>query len=288
MQIIDSHMHFSAIKSLSDAANDTSLVDYSSEGWQLEQQENGIIAGIGMGMSETAPGRFPDDRARTPMGLDLARTVPESIFFCPGINPIDLRNRGNHAITELASVLDDHRTMGIKLYAGYYHFYISDEVYNPVYRLAAERNLPIVIHGGITYSDKGLLRYSHPLSFDEAIVRHPELIFVISHMGEPWGMDTAALMSKSPNVMADLSGLFVTDAETIRRKSTQPEERIRFRQPLMFEERQDRWLFGSDWPLAPLGPYINFIKDLVPASWHNDVFFRNALRVFPRLGNTFT
>ena len=283
MRIIDAHLHFSSIRSFQETAATISRVDYTSAGLAADFDRCGIVAGIAMGLSETHPGGFPDEDATTPMLLDLERDWPASVFCCPGINPIDLRRRGQHAVDALDEALRNPRVVGIKLYAGYYPFTISDEVYDPVYRLAEEHGLPVVVHGGVTYSERGLLKYSHPLSFDEAIVKHRSLNFVICHMGEPWGMDTAALMSKSPNVMADLSGLLVTDAETITRKSAQIEERIRLRQPLLFEERPDRWLFGSDWPLAPMDAYMAFIRQLVPETWHEDVFYRNALRIFPRM-----
>lgn len=283
MHIIDAHLHFSAIARFQETADTISHVSYSGTGLTGDFARCGITAGIAMGLSETHPGRFPDNDATTPMMLDLEPDWPVPLYCCPGINPVDLRRRGAAAVADLSQALQNPRVVGIKLYAGYYPFAISDEVYDPVYRLAKEHDLPIVVHGGVTYSERGLLKYAHPLSFDEAIVRHHTLTFVICHMGEPWGMDTAALMSKSPNVMSDLSGLLVTDADTILRKSAQMEERIRMRQPLLFEERPDRWLFGSDWPLAPLDAYVAFVKQLVPESWHEDVFFRNALRVFPRI-----
>lgn len=285
MQIIDAHMHYSHIRSFHDTARDLSHVDYSASGFESACRQNGVVAGIVMGLSETVPGGFPDREARTPMTADLDPHLPAGGFLCPGINPYDLARRGNEAVADLARLLDDPRTVGIKLYAGYYPFFLDDAVFDPVYRLAAEQSLPIVVHGGVTYSPRGLLKYSHPLSFDEAIVRHPELTFVICHMGEPWVMDTAALISKSPNVVADLSGLLVTDAGTIARKSWQTEEMLRWRQPLQFEERYDRFLYGSDWPLAPMDAYIAFIRRLIPEAYQGDVFFRNALRVFPRLAS---
>ncbi len=283
MHIIDAHLHFSSIARFQETADTVSHVDYSGTGLTGDFARCGITAGIAMGLSETHPGGFPDNDAATPMMLDLAPDWPAPLYCCPGVNPVDLRRRGAAAVADLSRALQNPRVVGIKLYAGYYPFTIADEVYDPVYRLAKEHDLPIVVHGGVTYSERGLLKYSHPLSFDEAIVRHHTLTFVICHMGEPWGMDTAALMSKSPNVMSDLSGLLVTDANTILRKSAQMEERIRMRQPLLFEERPDRWLFGSDWPLAPLDAYVAFIKQLVPETWHEDVFSKNALRVFRRI-----
>ncbi len=285
LQIIDAHVHFSNIRAFHETAQSISHVDDTAGGFQADCHRNGVVAGIAMGLSETVPGGFPDTDARTPMPADLDPELPAGLFLCPGINPCDLSRRGGTAIAELADILDDPRTVGVKLYAGYYPFYLDDAVYEPVYRLAAERGLPVVVHGGVTYSARGLLKYAHPLSFDEAIVRHPELTFVICHMGEPWVMDTAALISKSPNVVADLSGLLVTDAATIARKSADPVELLRWRQPLLFEERYDRFLYGSDWPLAPMDAYIAFIRRLIPEAYQGDVFHRNALRVFPRLAS---
>ncbi len=285
MSIIDAHIHFSNVQAFQDAAKNITFVDYSGNGYRQSCLENEVIASVAMGLTETSKGGFPDDDARNPMGLDLEQPLPDNLFCCPGINPIDLRNRGNAAIQDLRHVFSQRETIGIKLYAGYYPFYVHDDIYASVYQLAKEYQLPIVIHGGVTYSDRGLLKYSHPLSFDEAIVKHRDLTFVICHMGEPWLMDTAAIMSKSPNVMADLSGLLVTDAPTIARKAAETVENDRFRQPLVFEERYDRFLFGSDWPLAPLGAYIEFIRSLIPQAHHEDVFRRNALRTFPRLAS---
>lgn len=283
MDIIDAHLHFSHIDSFIRTAEDISHVDYSAAGFTRTCQDNRIVAAIGMGLSETSVGGFPDDQAETPMLLDLADPWPDRLYACAGINPADLRLRGSQAVSGLRRSLENPRVVGIKLYAGYYPFYVSDGIYDPVYALAEEFGLPIVIHGGVTYSARGLLKYSHPLSFDEAIVAHPDLTFVICHMGEPWVMDTAALISKSPNVVTDLSGLLVTDAATLARKSSEPEEMVRWRQPMIFEERYDRFLFGSDWPLAPMKAYIAFIRNLIPERYHGDVFQRNALRVFPRL-----
>jgi len=283
MDIIDAHMHFSRIDSFARAASEISHVDYSAAGFTRTCEENRVVAAIGMGLTETSPGSFPDIGARSPMLLDLADPWPDRLFGCAGINPIDMRIRGKEAVDALRLALENPRIVGIKLYAGYYPFFVSDEVYDPVYALASEFGLPVVIHGGVTYSDRGLLKYSHPLSFDEAIVAHRNLSFVICHMGEPWVMDTAALIAKCPNVVTDLSGLLVTDAGTIARKSSEPEEMMRWRQPMIFEERYDRFLYGSDWPLAPMDAYLSFIRKMIPEPYHGDVFFRNALRVFPRL-----
>jgi predicted TIM-barrel fold metal-dependent hydrolase len=283
MKIIDAHVHFSDIDRFKKTAAEISKVDYSSEGLLRTFSESRMAACIAMGLTETAPGRFPDDLSHTPMMPNLEAEWPKGLFCCAGVNPADLQVRGQQAVAELRDALLRPQTVGIKLYAGYYPYYVTDGVYDPVYALASEFGMPVVIHGGITYSERGLLKYSHPLSFDEAIVLHPDLTFVICHLGEPWVMDTAALISKNMNVVSDLSGLLVADAAMIRKKASQTGEMLRFRQTILFEERYDRFLFGSDWPLAPMDAYVEFVKTLIPETYHGDVFYRNALRVFPKL-----
>ena len=56
-----------------------------------------------------------------------------------------------------------------------------------------------------------------------------------------------------------------------------------FKQALAYCEEYEKLLFGTDWPLVPIEPYVKFVKALVPEEYHEDVFFKNALKVYPRL-----
>lgn len=283
MRIIDAHMHFSNIESFRQTASGISGADYSSAGLEQEYKSSGVVLGIGMGVAETAVGAFPDTDAPNPMGLDLEDAVPGFIACCPGVNPVRLLKNPVAELQALKSVLGRPETVGVKLYAGYYPFYVHDDVYEPVCRLSAEYGLTMVIHSGVTYSQRGLLKYSHPLHIDELAVRHPEINIVVCHMGDPWVMDTAALISKNHNVYADLSGLMVLDGEGIRRRAENPDVMGHFKRALAFEERYDRFLFGTDWPLAQVGAYVDFISRLVPEEYREMVFFSNAVHVFPKL-----
>ena len=283
MKIVDAHMHFSSIECFRSTAARISGVDYSSAGLELEYKNAGVALGIGMGVVETVTGAFPDMDAPNPMGLDLEDGVPGFIACCPGVNPVRLQKDRASELQALKRQLDKPGTVGIKLFAGYYPFYVHDEVYEPVCSLAAEYCLPLVIHSGVTYSERGLLKYSHPLQIDELAVRHPETNMIVCHMGDPWVMDTAALISKNPNVYADLSGLMVMDSAGIVRRAANPDVMGHFKRALVFEERYDRFLFGTDWPLAPVGAYIDFISRLIPEEYREMVFYSNALRVFRKL-----
>src|SRR5208282_4375038 len=98
---------------------------------------------------------------------------------------------------------------------GYLHFHPADPAYRPYYELAARRRLPFIFHTGDTYSPYAKLKYAHPLGVDEVAVDHPDVRFVLAHVGNPWMIDAAEVVYKNVNVWADLSGLIVGDEEEI-------------------------------------------------------------------------
>ncbi len=278
MNIIDAHMHYSRIASFLKTSQLIGL-DYSQQGLMQEGRQNHIVAGICMGLTETSPGAFPDKQAETPMAYDLGQ-LPANYCYCAGINPHRLNAA---ALQSLELALQGKDCAGIKLYAGYYHYLVTSKKYDPVYRLALKYDLPVVIHSGDTYSERGLLKYSHPLAIDELAVKYPDLRIVIAHLGNPWLLDTAELLYKNKNVYADLSGLLVGDRALIARFTAQELYLNMFRTALILADSYDKLLFGTDWPLVPMDAYVDFIKLLIPAEHHQAVFYHNALKVFTNL-----
>jgi uncharacterized protein len=279
MKIIDAHMHLSNIKSFYETAEKLSFVDYSSAGILKEYEESNVVLGIGMGVSETNNMGFPDYEAVTPMGLDLEDSIPANIVYCAGVNPYDLNVE---AIKRLESEVLKPHVVGIKIYLGYYPFYAYDEVYEAVYRLAAKYQLPVVFHTGDTYSERGYLKYSHPLAIDEVAVKHRDVTFVMAHFGDPWTITGAEIIYKNPNVYADLSGLIVgTEIDLVKKSEGRFLDHLRH--ALVFADSYDKLLFGTDWPLIPIAPYIEFIKKLIPEEFHQQVFYETALKVFPKI-----
>ncbi|WP_409304258.1 amidohydrolase family protein [Peribacillus sp. SCS-155] len=279
MKIIDAHMHLSNIQSFRETAASLSHVDYSNSGIIQEYRHSGVVLGIGMGLTETAQMGFPDYHATTPMCLDLESAIPPMIVYCAGVNPFDLNKE---SLKRLEAEVQKPNVAGIKIYLGYYPFYAYDDVYEPVYGLAAEYGLPVVFHTGDTYSERGLLKYSHPLAIDEVAVKHRQVNFIMAHFGDPWTLTGAEIIYKNPNVFADLSGLVVGTEKELEQRS----EGIfldHLRHALVFADSYDKLIFGTDWPLVPVGPYIRFIKSLIPPAFHEQVFFCNALRVFPKI-----
>ncbi|MGZ9584228.1 amidohydrolase family protein [Paenibacillus marinisediminis] len=279
MKIIDAHMHLSNIHSFYETAV-RSGINYSLEGILQEYADNDVVLGIGMGVTETPHEGFPDRGARTPMGLDLEENLPPQLVYCPGINPFTLDQA---ALDALELSLQKPDAVGIKIYLGYYPYYAYDDVYQPVYELAKQYKVPVVYHTGDTYSERGLLKYAHPLTIDEVAVQHREVNLMMAHLGDPWVLDGAEVVYKNRNVYADLSGLMVGDAENCKRLKDSPLFFSHLRHALVYCDHYDKLLFGTDWPLAPVRSYKEFVMELIPAEYHQDVFFNTALRVFPKI-----
>ena len=306
MKIIDAHMHFSKISSFGDCAYRSSDVDYSAAGYGAEAKACGIVRSVCMGLFENPPSVFPDKTAATPMLADLSDQLPPGIALCPGINPHTLNAGAMRALEDMldnagniACKNDDNiackygdniagniagknggNIAGVKIYAGYYHFDVNDPVYAPVYDFAERHDLPVVIHSGDTYSDKGLLVYAQPLSIDALAVGRPGMRIVLCHMGAPWVFDACEVVGKNDNVYMDLSGLLVGNAEYFARMAGQRLLLDRYRQALIMLDNYDKVLFGTDWPLAPMASYIDFCRELVPPEEYEKVFYGNAAKVF--------
>ena len=275
-KIIDAHTHFSNVQAFYVAAEESG-VDYSYEGYVKEQKEHNVVASVCMGLVETAPWNFPDHASPTPMYPDLDKRPP-GLHVCLGINPHTLNEQSLEKIKQ--DIKQDKGIVGFKIFAGYYHVMIHDPIYWPVYKIAAENGLTVAIHTGDTYSEQGLLEYSHPLAADRVAVQFRDANFLLCHMGDPWVMDAVEVTYKNRNVWVDISGLQAGDGELL--KNVEKRERVmnHYMQGLQYLNRYERVLFGTDWPLVPLRGYIEFCKRLVPEESWEDVFFNNAVGLY--------
>lgn len=243
-----------------------------------EMQTAGITDAFAMGAYDAGD----DD----PLGI--TRTL-EIAAFVPGLRPIGAMNPartdGDH-FAKVELLLAAGAVIALKGYLGYLHYEPAHPNYRRYYELAAKYRVPVMFHTGDTYSPQAKLKYAHPLGVDEVAVDHPECKFVLCHLGNPWTTDAAEVIYKNVNVWADLSGLMVGDdgafaSEEGRDAAADAAHEVR--RAIRYSERPNRFLYGSDWPLAPMTAYREFVKGAVPAEHHECVFEENARRLF-RLG----
>lgn len=210
--------------------------------------------------------------------------------FVPGLHAIGAIDPTRTSIAHLRAVEDvlkAGRVKGLKAYLGYLHHGPDSPGYAPYYDLAATYKLPVVFHTGDTYSPKAKVRFAHPLLVDDVAVDHPDVRFVLAHFGNPWLMDAAEVVYKNDNVWADLSAQIVGDEALFEGhfgakhpvpSITRAIEHVR--DAMTYTGKPDRFLFGSDWPLAPMASYRKLIERMVPAESRQAIFHDNAQALF--------
>ncbi|MCL1993506.1 MAG: amidohydrolase [Spirochaetes bacterium] len=278
MRITDAHIHFSNIASFKQCAISTSNVDYSEAGFAKETAENNIVRAICMGLTENAAGGFPDKNTQTPMLADLTEQRPPAIYLCLGINPHTLNEQ---SIAKMESIIKSEKNIvGMKIYAGYYHFDVCDKIFAPAYNLAEKYDLTVVVHSGNTYSEEALLEFAHPLKIDRLAVQRRDTRIVICHMGSPWVYDACEVAYKNKNVYLDTSGLLEGNATYIDNMAAKQLFVDRFKSALIFLDNYNKVMFGTDWPLVPMNAYVELCKKIVPPETYEKVFWENAASVF--------
>jgi predicted TIM-barrel fold metal-dependent hydrolase len=217
--------------------------------------------------------------------LGIYRTLEVAIQV-PGMHAIGVadptRTEPEH-FRKVEALLEARSVVALKAYLGYLHFEPAHPNYRRYYELAAQYGIPMLFHTGDTYSPQAKLKYAHPLGVDEVAVDHPRTRFVMCHVGNPWMLDAAEVIYKNVNVWTDLSGLLVgTDEDFASEEGREAAHELShaIRRAIRYSERPNRFLYGTDWPLAPMLPYRDFILRAVPKEYLEQVFVENAEILF--------
>lgn len=221
----------------------------------------------------------PDD----PLGVNRTIQIAQGVPGLFAIGVADPTRSDTEHLRRAEDQIRAGRVVALKGYLGYAHHFPNDPGYIPYYELAEKYKLPVFFHTGDTYSPNAKLKFAHPLTVDEVAVNFPKVNFVLCHVGNPWTVDAAEVIYKNINVWTDLSGLlvgsdedFADGAETDARRDVIERVRLGFR----YAERPNRFVYGSDWPLAPMPAYAAFIREAIPVEFHDMVFGENARKLF--------
>jgi predicted TIM-barrel fold metal-dependent hydrolase len=239
-----------------------------------QMDQAGMKIALAMGSLPT-----PDD----PLGIGRTLEIAEAV---PGLYPIgviDPERIDSPHLSAVEGLLKTGQVMALKAYLGYVHRFPADPGYRPYYDLAERYKVPVVFHTGDTYSPFAKLKYAHPINIDEVAVDHPKVRFVMAHVGNPWMLDAAEVVYKNVNVWVDLSGLLLGDTVESNDAEQLDERREvveRIQKAFRYAQRPNRFLYGSDWPLAPMAAYRDFIREAIPTEYHDLIFTENAQLVF--------
>jgi Predicted metal-dependent hydrolase of the TIM-barrel fold len=163
---------------------------------------------------------------------EFCRGRKRLIPFCD-LNPYLHTDLGG----ELRRKVEDEGFRGIKLYPSYQHYYLNEPRMYPLYQVAQELGIPVLIHTGSSVFKQTRLKYANPLHLDDVAVDFPELPLVMAHSGRGFWYDRAFFLSKlHKNVYMELSGL-------------PPAKLLTYFPELA--RNTDKTIFGSDWPGMP-------------------------------------
>ncbi|MGH7699956.1 MAG: amidohydrolase family protein [Gemmatimonadales bacterium] len=261
--IIDCHVHLNNYHEQVTASLDDSLAKL-----QRAMDDAGVTYALVLTSYLVNPNR--------PSTAEVVRAVErcDNLGVVAGISFVHYKERD---LRELADFLKAGLVKGLKLYPGYEPFFPHDRRLQVVYDLAEEFDVPVMFHSGDTYSPSGKLKYAHPLEVDEVAVDHPNVKFVICHLGNPWLVDCMEVVYKNKNVYADFSGLVL--GEFTEAFEDYMEEQIG--EVILYAGEPDHFLYGSDWPICSMKSYVDFVRQLkMPEEQRHAIMYENARRLF--------
>ena len=140
---------------------------------------------------------------------------------------------------------------GIKLLPAYEHYSPVDPRVYPFYALAAELDVPLTIHMGMTPVRHVALRFAQPIDVDRILFEFPTLRINMPHMAWPWEDELLGLMTRAPNLYTDISYIGEMGLHRVARN--------------LITARNygvlPRVMFGTDPLCRPLKLYIDWVRN---------------------------
>jgi predicted TIM-barrel fold metal-dependent hydrolase len=261
--IIDCHTHLNNY-----SANEENSLERCIENLEEEMRKNRVDLALVLTSYKVNACR-PDTRT-------VLRAIQnrKHLAIVAGVQYSELDSK---QVSELREFLQGGLVKGRKLYPGYEPFYPHDPKLEVIYDLAAEFQVPVMIHSGDTFSPQAKIKYAHPIHVDEVAVDHPNVNFVICHLGNPWFYETLEIVYKNKNVYTDISGLVLG-------KFSDRFERFmasKLQELILLGIESDKVLFGTDWPISSMESYLSLIQNLaLPEKDKRKILFENSAKLF--------
>jgi uncharacterized protein len=268
IMIIDSHIHPPFLKSeVFDEASKASGTDFSPEGLAQDMKRYGVQKALAYAI-------YLPGTTLTNEQLLAATAGRNDLLPVASVDPqkIDLQ--------KLERWFKQNAFTAIKLYPGYWNISPTDRRFEPIYDLCEKQNVPLIVHMGDPLVKSASLRYCHPMYVDDLAVAWPNLKIIICHYGNPWLTETTEILYKNDNVSADLSGFFLGSTKYTQ-KATCALIRNLSERIWDLGTVENKILFGSDWPITPIGRTIDLVNKLeIDDADKERIFWKNAVNIF--------
>ncbi len=143
----------------------------------------------------------------------------------------------NDLAERVSTLVQDDGFQGVKLYPVYQHHYLNDTRMYPLYGVAQDLGIPILVHTGSSVFKGARIKYGDPLHLDDVAIDFPKLRLLLAHGGRPFWYEQAFWMARRhENVYLEISGLPPKNLLTYFPK---------------LESLAHKVVYGSDWPGYP-------------------------------------
>jgi hypothetical protein len=199
---------------------------------------------------------------------NLVRQNPKRFIGFGSVDP-----DSSHALDEMKRVEDELGLHGLKLNPALQEFDPAGQSALNVYKEAERLEMPILVHTGITFSNRFSIQQNRPLIFDDIARKHPKLKICLAHLGWPWLWDAVAVAIRNPNIYVDTAGTYVgTPAEQVRHFTDTLSSRV------IENVLGERLMFGSDYPRIEVNKMFEAISELpIRRDALTGILGRNAL-----------
>jgi len=179
-----------------------------------------------------------------------------------------------NAVKDLEFAVKELGLKGLKLDPALQAFDMASEsLAYPVYRQAAELNIPVIIHCGLNWAPRAMTKDGNPLDLEPAVLANPDTKFIISHLGWPWCNEASTLAMKYSNVYLDTSVVYSgTPAEALEHVIVGMMGKEIFERNLA-----DKVVYGSNYPRADMRRTMRGMMKLNFSEYFYDkLFYKNA------------
>lgn len=278
MSIIDAHTHLAPGSPVFNEWAGKTGAEHSLAGLLREMDENQVERAIVIGHWVIEEGSRDGPFANRPNN-DLVHFIEHGDDRLRGLLGINLTDEGPLDLDVFDEFLARPEFPGVKCFTGYETYFINDPRLEPVFQLVERRKAVVMFHTGDTLLPSGHVRFAHPMPADELAVAHPDMTIVLAHSGQHWMPDAGEVIGKNPNVWGDISGWFVG------RPDLPPHAhflRHQFQELIYWGVGCDKLMFGTDWPLMAIRPYVEFVEscDFLSDDERSKIMYDNANRLY--------
>jgi hypothetical protein len=194
--------------------------------------------------------------SKMPSNDEVANLVRENGRRFIGFASVDPDSKQS-ALTEMKRAKDEMGLRGLKLNPALQEFDPASPSALEVYREAERLEMPILVHTGITFSNRFSIKHNGPLVYDDIARKHPNLKICLAHVGWPWVWDAVTVAVRNPNVYLDTAGTYAgTPIEHVRQIASTLSSRV------IENVLGDRLMFGSDYPRIEMNKMFDAVNAL--------------------------